>query len=110
MSEVNVCARSKLEGAAHCLWRAGRHVKPSHLNPKDLLDPLARDHGSDPAQREQAEAMIKGVKPGGLAGSFALAKAGPLTLAQPTGLQSARAQEASSSAALGGAGGFVALS
>ena len=58
VSDVNVCPSSRLEGAGQCPWRAGRHLKPSHLNPLDLLDHLARDHGSDPAQRVQVEAMI----------------------------------------------------
>ena len=66
--ELNVCPWSQLEGASHCAWRAGKHLRPSHLHPKDLLDHQARDHGSDPAQREQALAMTNGVMPGGLAG------------------------------------------
>ena len=58
--ELNVCPWSKLEGAGHSTWRAGKHLRPSRLHPRDLVDHLAKDHGSDPAQREQAEAMIKG--------------------------------------------------
>ena len=61
--ELNVRPWSKLEGAGRCTWRAGKHLRLSRLHPRDLLDHLARDHGSDPAQREQAEAMIKGVMP-----------------------------------------------
>ena len=89
--DVNVCPWSKVEGACECPWQAGRHLKPSHLHPKDHLDHLGRDHGSDPAQREQGEAMIKGVMPGGLAKPIAVAKAGSLTLTQPTGVQSSGA-------------------
>ena len=103
VSDVNVCPWSGLEGAGQCPWRASHHLKPSHLNPRDLLDHLARDHRSDPAQREQAEAMITGVMPGGLTGPFAAAKAGSSTLAQPSRVQSLWAQEASSSVALSGA-------
>ena len=110
VSNVNVCPWSRLEGAGQCPWRAGRNLKPSHLNPKDLLDHLARDHGSDPAQREQAEAMITGVMPRGMTGPFAAAKPGPSALAQPSGVQSLGAQEASSSTALSGARRSVAVS
>ena len=61
--ELNVCPWSQLEGAGQCPWRAGRHLKPSRLHPKDLHDHLARGHGSEPVQREQADAMIKGIMP-----------------------------------------------
>ena len=47
--ELNVCPWSKLEGAGYWTWRGGKHLRPSRLHPKDLLDHLARDHGSDPA-------------------------------------------------------------
>ena len=56
LSDVNVCPWSKLEGACRWLWRAGRHVKPNHLNPRYLLDLLARgdlsrcDHQSLPSK------------------------------------------------------------
>ena len=74
---LNVCPLSKLEGAGHCAWRAGKHLRLSHLHPKDLLDHQARDHGSDPAKREHAMAMITGVMPGALEGPFAWPKQGP---------------------------------
>ena len=67
-NELNVCPWSKLEAASHCAWRAGKHLRQSHLRPKDLLDHLGRVQGSDPAQREQALTMIKDVVPGGLVG------------------------------------------
>ena len=35
--DVNVCPWSRLKGAGQCPWRAGRHPKPSHLNPRDLI-------------------------------------------------------------------------
>ena len=86
-SELNVCPWSKREGAGHCEWRADRQLKPSRLHPKDLLDYLAKDHGSDLAQCEQAEAMIKGIMHGGLAEPFAAYRAGSPALARPTGVQ-----------------------
>ena len=104
--ELNVCPRSKLEGAGHCACRAGKHLRPSHLHPKDFLDHLARDHGSDPAHREQAMAMTNGVMPRGLAGPIAAAQAGSKALALPAG----RAHRASSSATSSGAHGFAAVS
>ena len=110
MSDVNVFPWFWLEGAGQCPWRACRHLKPSQLNPSDLFDHQARNHGSDPAQREQAEAVITGVTRDGLAGLFAVAKAGSWTPAQPSGVQSSQAQEASSSALLSGARGSVAVS
>ena len=81
---INVCPSSRLDGAGHCLWRAGKHCRPAHLHPRDLLDRLQRDHGTDPAQWDQAIAMLAGVMPGGQAGSFALAQARSRTLAMPT--------------------------
>ena len=108
--EVNVCPWSHLEGASHCTWRAGKHLRPSRLHPKDLLDHLAKDHGSDPAQRDQAEAMIKGVIPGVPVGPFAVAKAGSRALALPAGVQPSGTQEASSSATSSGARSSVAVS
>ena len=53
MSDVNVCPLSTLEGAGQCPWWAGHHVNPNHLNLKDVLDHLTRDHESNRAQREQ---------------------------------------------------------
>ena len=84
--ELNVCPWSKLEGAGHCTWWAGKHLRPRRFHPKDLLDHMAKDHGLDPAQREQAEAMIKGVMLGGVAGALAVAKAGSKALALPAGV------------------------
>ena len=110
VSDVNVCPWSRLEGVGQCPWRAGRQLKPSHLSPRDLLDRLARDHGSDPAQREQAGAMITGVMPPEVTGPFAAAEAGSPPLAQPSGVQSSGVQEGSWSAALSGAGGSGAVS
>ena len=109
-SELNVCPWFKLERAGHCTWRAGRHLKPSRLHPKDLLDHVAKEHRSDVAQREQAEAMIKGVMLGGLARPFAVARAGSKALALPIGVNLSGTQEASSSATLSGARGSAALS
>ena len=84
--EVNLFPPSKLEGAGHCTWRAGKHLRPSRLHPKDLVDHLANDHGSDPAQRARAEASMKGVMPRGLAGPFTVAKARSKALALPAGV------------------------
>ena len=67
---INVCPWSRLDGAGHCTWRAGTHCRPTHLHPKDLLDHIERDHAGDPAQRDQALAMLAGVMPGGQAGPF----------------------------------------
>ena len=108
--ELNVCPWSKLEGAGHCTWRAVKHLRPSRLHPKDLLDHLAKDHGSDPAQYEQAEAMIKGFMPGGLAGPFAVAQAGSKALALTAGVRPSGTQGASSSAMSSGAHGSAAVS
>ena len=108
--EFNVCPWSRLEGAGHCLWRAGKHLRPARLHPKDLLDHLARDKGSDPAQRDEAMAMINGVMPGGQAGLFASAQARSRALALPAGARPARAQGASQSATSSGARGSAAVS
>ena len=108
--QLKVCPSFKLEGAGHCPWRAGRHLKPSHLHSKDLLDHPAKEDGSDPAEREQAQAMVKGIMPGGLAEPFAVARAGSSALALPAGVPPSRAQGASSSAASGGARGSAAVS
>ena len=54
--------------------------------------------------------MITGIMPDGLAGPFAAAQAGSSTSAHPSGDQSSGAHEASSSAALSGARGSVAVS
>ena len=35
---INVCPWSRLDGAGHCSWKAGKHCRPAHLHPKDLLD------------------------------------------------------------------------
>ena len=37
---INVCLRSRLDGAGHCSWIAGKHCRPAHLHPGDLLDHL----------------------------------------------------------------------
>ena len=110
VSQVNVCPWSKVDRAGQCPWRASRHLKPIHLNPRDLLDHLARDHGSNPAQHDQVESMIMRLMPGGRTGPFAAAKAGTSTLAQPLEVQSSGAKEASSSAALSAARGSMAVS
>ena len=60
---INVCPWSRLDGAGHCTWRAGKHCRPTHFHPKDLLDHIQRDHAADPAQRDQALAMLAGVMP-----------------------------------------------
>ena len=72
---INVCPWSRLDGAGHCTWRAGKHCRPTHLHPKDVLDHIQRDHAADPAQRGQALAMLAGVMPGGQGGPFASAQA-----------------------------------
>ena len=41
--ELNVRPWSKLEGAGHCCWRAGKHLQPARLHAKDPLHHLARD-------------------------------------------------------------------
>ena len=108
--EVNVCPWSRLEGVRRCSWRAGKHCRPTHLHPGNLLDHLLRDHGSDPAQRDQALAMLAGSMPGGQAGPFASAQARSRTLALPTRARPAGGQGASQSAASSGAGGSAAVS
>ena len=108
--ELNICPWSKPEGAGHCSWRAGKKRRPAHLQPKDLLDHLARDHGSDPAQRDQAMAMIKSVMLGGLAGPFASAQARSKALALPAGARPAGEHGASPSATSSGARGSAAVS
>ena len=62
---INLCPWSRLDGAGHCTWRAGKHCQSAHLHAKDLLQNLQRDHVADPAQRDQALAMLTGVMPGG---------------------------------------------
>ena len=66
---INICPWSRLDGAGHCTWRAGKHCQPAHLHAKDRLDHLQRDHAADPAQRDQALAMLTGVMPGGPGGA-----------------------------------------
>ena len=51
---INVCHLSRLDEAGHCWWRSSKHCSPAHLQPRDLLKHLKRDHGADPAQRDQA--------------------------------------------------------
>ena len=86
---INVCPWSWLDGAGHCTWRAGKHCRPAHLHPKELLDHLQRDHVADPAQRDQALAMLAGVVPGGQAGPFASAQARSRALMLPAGARPA---------------------
>ena len=105
---INVCPWSRLDGAGHFLRRAGKHRRPAHLHPTDLLDHLQRDHGAEPAQRDLAMAMLAGVMPGGQAGPFASAQARSKTLAMPTSARPAGGQGASQSAAQRGADGSAA--
>ena len=105
---INVCPWSRLDGAGHCTWKAGTHCRPTHLHPKDLLDHIQRDHVTDPAQRDQALAMLAGVMPGGQAGPFASAQAGPRALTLPAGARPAAGRGASPSAARSGAIGSAA--
>ena len=100
---INVCPRSWLDGAGHCTWRAGKHCRPAHLHPKDLLDHLQRDHVAHPAQRDQSLAMLAGVMPGGQAGPFASAQARSRALMLPRGARPAGERGASQSAAQPGA-------
>ena len=100
---VNVCPWSRLDGAGQWTWRAGKHCQPAHLHPKDLLDHLQRDHAADPAQRDQALAMLAGVMPGGQAGPFASAQARSRALMLPTGARPAEERGAWQSAAQPGA-------
>ena len=108
--ELNVCPWSTPEGPSHCSWRAGKHLRPARLHPKDLLDHLARDHGSDPAQRDQAMAMINFVMLGGMARPFASAQARSRALALPAGALPAGTQMGSQSATPSGARGSAAVS
>ena len=55
---INVCPWSRLDVAGNFLGKAGKHCRPAHLLPKDLLDHLQRDHAADLAQRDQALAML----------------------------------------------------
>ena len=110
IGELNACPWSELEGASRCTWRAGQHLKPSRRQPKNFSDHLSKDHGSDPAQCEQAEAMIKGVMPRGLAGPFVVARAGSKALALPAGVHHSGLQEATSSATLSSARGSASVS
>ena len=96
---INVCPWSRLDGAGHCTWRAGKLCRPTHLHPKDLLDHIQRDHAADPAQRDQALAMLAGVMPGGQGGPFALAQARSRALMLPRGARPAAERGASPSAA-----------
>ena len=100
---INVCPWSRLDGAGHCTWRAGKHCRPAHLDPKDPLDHPQRVHAADPAQRDQALAMLAGVMPGGQAGPFASAQARSRALMLPTGARPAEGRGASQSAAQPGA-------
>ena len=82
---INVCPWSRLDGAGHCTWRASKHCRPTHLHPKDVLNHIQRDHAADPAQRNQALAMLAGVMPGGQSRPFALAQARSRALMLPNG-------------------------
>ena len=105
---INVCPWSRLDGAGHCTWKAGTNCRPTHLHPKDPLDHIQRDHATDPAQRDQALAMLAGVMPGGQAGPFASAQARSRALTLPTGARPAAERGASPSAARSGAIGSAA--
>ena len=105
---INICPWSRLDGARHCTWKAGTHCRPTHLHPKDLLDHIQRDHATDPAQRDQALAMLAGVMPWGQAGPFASAQAGSRALTLPTGARPAAERGASPSVARSGAIGSAA--
>ena len=107
---INVCPWSRLDGAGCCSWRAGKNCRPTHLNRRDLLDHLLRDHGAHPAQRDQAMAMLAGIMPGCQAGPFASAQARSRSLVLPTGARPAGGQGASQSAAQSGASGSAAAS
>ena len=96
---INVCPSSRLDGAGHCTWRAGKHCRPAHLHPKDLLDDLQRDHAADPAQRDQALAMLAGVMPGAQPGPFASGQGGSRALMLPSGPHPAEERGALQSAA-----------
>ena len=105
---INVCPWSRLDRAGLYTWKAGTHCRPTHLHPKDLLDHIQRDHATDPAQRDQALAMLAGVMPGGQAGPFASAQAGSRALTLPTGARPPAERGASPSAARSGAIGSAA--
>ena len=105
---IHVCTWSRLDGAGHRSWKAGKHCRPAHLHPGDLLDHLQRDHGADPAQRDQAIAMLAGIMPGGQAGPFASAQGRSGALAMPSSARPAGGQGASHSAAQHGAVGSAA--
>ena len=105
---INVCPWSRLDGAGHCTWRAEKRCRPTHLHPKDLLDHIQRAHKADPAQRDQALAMLASVMPGGQAGPFASAQARSRALMLPTGARPAAQRGASPSAARSGAIGSAA--
>ena len=100
---INVCPWSWPDGAGHRTWRAGKHCRPAHPHPKDLLDGLQPDHAADQAQRDQPLAMLAGVMPGGQAGPFASAQARFRALVLPTGARPADGRGASRSAAQLGA-------
>ena len=74
---INVCPWSRLDGAGHCTWRAGKRCRPAQLRPKDLLDHLQRVYEVGPAQQGQALAMLAGVMPGGQAGRPRRPRRGP---------------------------------
>ena len=102
---IHVCPWSWLDGAGHCSLRAGKQCWPAHLHPRDHLQ---RDHGADPAQRDQAMAMPAGIMPGGQAGPFASAQARSRTLAMPASARPAGGQRASQSVAQRGVDGSAA--
>ena len=105
---INVFPWSRLDGAGNCTWRAGTHCWPTHLHPKDLLDHIQRGHATDPAQRDQALAMLAGFIPGGQAGPFVSAQARSRALMLPKGARPAAERGASPSAARSGAIGSAA--
>ena len=107
---INVCPWSRLDGAGRCSWCARKHCRPTHLHPRNPLDHLLRDHGSDPAQRDQVMAISAGTMPGCQAGPFASAQAKSRTLPFPTRARPAGGQGASQLAAQSGAGGSAAAS
>ena len=97
-------------GWSWSLLVVGRQALPAtHLHPRDLLDHLLRDHGSGPAQRDQAMAMLAGIMPRGQAGPFLSAQARSRTLALPTRAYPAGGQGASQLVASSVAGRPVAV-
>ena len=102
---INVCPWSRLDGAGRCTWRAGKHCRPTHLHPKDLLDHIQRDHAADLAQRDRALAMLAGVMPGGQARPFASAAARSRALMLPTGARPAAERGPPRQPPVPGAGG-----